>query len=86
MKDGMDPLGLDPVRQVGKPVVMAVQGICLTIGLELLLAWDLRRTIRGASWDAIFLSSTFLWIMTQTDITTSFFNTPWALYAERFVQ
>lgn len=39
---GMDPLGLDLERQVGKPVVMAVQGICLTIGLELLLACDIR--------------------------------------------
>ncbi len=39
---GMDPLGLDPDRKVGKPVVMAVQGICLTIGLELLLACDIR--------------------------------------------
>jgi enoyl-CoA hydratase/carnithine racemase len=38
----MDPLGLDPDRQVKKPVVMAVQGICLTIGLELLLASDIR--------------------------------------------
>jgi enoyl-CoA hydratase/carnithine racemase len=38
----MDPLGLDPDRQVGKPMVMAVQGICLTIGLELLLACDIR--------------------------------------------
>jgi enoyl-CoA hydratase/carnithine racemase len=41
-EDGMDPLGLDPNRQVKKPVVMAVQGICLTIGLELLLACDIR--------------------------------------------
>jgi enoyl-CoA hydratase/carnithine racemase len=41
-EDGMDPLGLDPDRQVKKPVVMAVQGICLTIGLELLLACDIR--------------------------------------------
>ncbi len=41
-ESGMDPLGLDPDRQVGKPVVMAVQGICLTIGLELLLACDIR--------------------------------------------
>jgi enoyl-CoA hydratase len=39
---GMDPLGLDPDRQVCKPVVMAVQGLCLTIGLELLLACDIR--------------------------------------------
>lgn len=41
-KLGLDPLGLDPRLQVGKPVVMAVQGICLTIGLELLLACDIR--------------------------------------------
>jgi enoyl-CoA hydratase len=38
---GLDPLGLvtAPVR---KPVVIAVQGTCLTIGLELLLACDIR--------------------------------------------
>jgi enoyl-CoA hydratase len=41
-ESGMDPLGLNPEKQVGKPVVMAVQGICLTIGLELLLACDIR--------------------------------------------
>lgn len=41
-KDGMDPLGLDPENQVAKPVVMAVQGLCLTIGIELLLATDIR--------------------------------------------
>ena len=40
--DGMDPLGMDPGKQVSKPVVMAVQGICLTIGIELLLAADIR--------------------------------------------
>ncbi len=41
-EEGMDPLGLDPVNQVGKPIVMAVQGICLTLGIELLLATDIR--------------------------------------------
>jgi enoyl-CoA hydratase/carnithine racemase len=41
-EDGLDPLGLDPANQVGKPVVMAVQGICLTLGIELLLATDIR--------------------------------------------
>ncbi len=41
-EEGMDPLGLDPENQVGKPVVMAVQGICLTLGIELLLATDIR--------------------------------------------
>ncbi len=39
---GIDPLGMDPNKQVSKPVVMAVQGICLTIGIELLLATDIR--------------------------------------------
>jgi enoyl-CoA hydratase len=37
-----DPFGLDEARRVGKPLVMAVQGICYTIGLELLLAADVR--------------------------------------------
>jgi enoyl-CoA hydratase/carnithine racemase len=38
---GVDPLGLTGPR-LGKPVVAAVQGICLTIGIELLLATDVR--------------------------------------------
>lgn len=38
---GLDPLGLVG-PQLGKPIVAAVQGICLTIGIELLLATDLR--------------------------------------------
>ncbi len=37
-----DPFGLDEARQVGKPMIVAVQGICYTIGLELLLAMDIR--------------------------------------------
>ncbi len=37
-----DPFGLDESRRVGKPLVMAVQGICYTIGLELMLATDVR--------------------------------------------
>lgn len=40
--DAYDPLGLDPARRVSKPLVMAVQGYCLTIGIELLLATDVR--------------------------------------------
>ena len=39
---GMDPLALDELKTVSKPIVMAVQGWCLTIGLELLLATDIR--------------------------------------------
>jgi enoyl-CoA hydratase/carnithine racemase len=38
---GIDPLGLGETR-VTKPVIAAVQGICLTIGIELLLATDVR--------------------------------------------
>jgi len=38
---GLDPLGLTGPR-LRKPIVCAVQGICLTIGIELLLATDLR--------------------------------------------
>lgn len=39
---GLDPLGIDPVQRVTKPIVMAVQGYCLTLGIELLLATDIR--------------------------------------------
>jgi enoyl-CoA hydratase/carnithine racemase len=38
---GLDPLGLYG-RRCKKPVIAAVQGICLTIGIELLLATDIR--------------------------------------------
>jgi enoyl-CoA hydratase/carnithine racemase len=43
LPDGaVDPLGIYSDRMLSKPVVMAVQGICLTIGIELLLATDIR--------------------------------------------
>ncbi len=38
----IDPLGLDEDNRLAKPMVMAAQGICFTIGLELLLATDVR--------------------------------------------
>jgi enoyl-CoA hydratase len=41
-EDAIDPFGWDEDRRVGKPVVMAAQGICYTIGLELLLSCDVR--------------------------------------------
>ncbi len=44
---GLDPLGLTGPR-LGKPIVAAVQGICLTIGIELLLATDVRIAGRSA--------------------------------------
>lgn len=37
----LDPLGINGPR-VRKPVICAVQGICLTIGIELMLAADVR--------------------------------------------
>lgn len=42
--EGIDPLGLDIEgrKHLSKPMVMAVQGTCLTIGIELLLATDIR--------------------------------------------
>ncbi|MCG8632684.1 MAG: crotonase/enoyl-CoA hydratase family protein [Desulfobacterales bacterium] len=52
-EDGMDPLGLAPENQVGKPVVMAVQGICLTLGIELLLATDIRVAEKSARFGQI---------------------------------
>jgi enoyl-CoA hydratase len=33
-----DPFGLGETKRVGKPMVMAAQGFCYTIGLELMLA------------------------------------------------
>lgn len=39
-RDALDPLGLrEPMRS--KPVVCAVQGICFTLGIELMLAQDI---------------------------------------------
>lgn len=43
MPDGaLDPFGWDETRRCAKPVVMAAQGICYTVGLELLLSCDIR--------------------------------------------
>ncbi|MEO5919688.1 MAG: crotonase/enoyl-CoA hydratase family protein [Pseudolysinimonas sp.] len=39
-EDGIHPWGMDG-RQVSKPVVLAVQGTCLTLGVELALASDI---------------------------------------------
>ena len=38
---GIDPLGLTGPR-ITKPIICAVQGTCLTIGIELMLATDIR--------------------------------------------
>lgn len=49
---GLDPLGLTGPR-LAKPIVAAVQGICLTIGIELLLATDVRVAARSARFGQI---------------------------------
>ena len=49
---GLDPLGLTGPR-LGKPIVAAVQGICLTIGIELLLATDVRIAAAGTRFGQI---------------------------------
>jgi enoyl-CoA hydratase len=38
----IEPFGLNEDRRIAKPVVMAAQGICYTVGLELMLACDIR--------------------------------------------
>jgi enoyl-CoA hydratase len=49
---GLDPLGLTGPR-VTKPIVVAVQGTCLTIGIELMLAADLRIASSNAKFGQI---------------------------------
>jgi enoyl-CoA hydratase len=51
-EDGIDPLGIETPR-VDKPVVCAVQGICFTIGIELMLATDVRVAARGVRFGQI---------------------------------
>jgi enoyl-CoA hydratase/carnithine racemase len=43
---GVDPFGLS--SRVQKPIVCAVQGICLTLGIEVMLATDIRVAARSA--------------------------------------
>lgn len=52
-KDSIDPLGLNPARRRTKPVVAAVHGKCLTIGIELLLAMDIRIASENATFAQI---------------------------------
>jgi enoyl-CoA hydratase/carnithine racemase len=49
----MHPLGLDEDNRLRKPLVMAVQGICFTIGIELLLATDIRVAAVGTRFGQI---------------------------------
>jgi enoyl-CoA hydratase len=49
---GVDPLGLYGRRR-SKPVICAVQGWCLTIGMELMMACDIRVAARSARFGQI---------------------------------
>jgi len=49
----IDPLGFDESNRLRKPMVMAIQGICLTIGIELLLATDIRIAAANARFGQI---------------------------------
>src|ERR1700761_6349614 len=48
----LDPLGLNG-RPVSKPVVSALRGICFTIGIELMLATDIRVAARDVRFGQI---------------------------------
>ena len=50
--DGLDPLGLTG-KHITKPVICAVQGTCLTIGIELMLATDIRIAASNTSFGQI---------------------------------
>jgi enoyl-CoA hydratase len=49
----IDPLGLDSARRLTKPIVMAAHGICYTIGIELMLAADVRVCATGTRFGQI---------------------------------
>jgi len=51
-KGAVDPLNLHEAKRE-KPLVMAVQGWCLTVGIELLLAADIRLAAQGARFGQI---------------------------------
>ena len=40
--DAIEPFGQDLDRRLAKPMVVATQGICFTVGIELMLAADIR--------------------------------------------
>ena len=51
--DGIDPFGLQPEKRLNKPVVVAIQGISFTVGLELMLAADIRVAAENARFGQI---------------------------------
>jgi enoyl-CoA hydratase/carnithine racemase len=51
--EARDPFALDPARRLSKPMVAAAQGICFTIGIELMLATDVRVAAEGVRFGQI---------------------------------
>jgi enoyl-CoA hydratase/carnithine racemase len=51
--DECDPLGLRPEHRCRKPIVMAIHGICYTIGIELALGAEVRVCGRGTRFGQI---------------------------------
>lgn len=49
----LDPFGLMPERRLQKPMVVAIQGLCYTVGIELSLAADVRIGARNARFGQI---------------------------------
>lgn len=52
-EDELDPFGLNPDRRLSKPVIVAIQGFCYTVGIELSLAADIRVCSREARFGQI---------------------------------
>lgn len=50
---GCDPFGLDPLRRTRKPLVAVAHGISFTIGIELMLATDVRVAAAGTRFGQI---------------------------------
>ena len=49
----VDPLGIDEDNRLAKPMIMAAKGICFTIGLELMMATDIRVAAEGTRFGQI---------------------------------
>lgn len=52
-ENGIDPFGIHTKRKRSKPMVAAVQGLCLTLGIEVLLASDVRIAASNARFGQI---------------------------------
>lgn len=46
--DALEPFGLDPLRRLTKPMVVAAEGVSFTVAMELMLAAEIRVASRSA--------------------------------------